>query len=109
MDQASHPASQSFVEALSEQPGLTGPVLQCRPASASRVPEASPLLAGLELGLYNFAASGLQAVGLQYTTATRGALLILVGSGPCVSCCGNLELALWRTHGQATLVRHHGQ
>ena len=38
----------------------------------------APYLAGLELGLYNFAASGLQAAGLQYTTATRGALLILV-------------------------------
>ena len=53
-------------------------VLQCRSASGSRTPEASPLIAGLELGLYNFAASGLQAVGLQYTTATRGSLLILV-------------------------------
>ena len=55
---------------------LRGPVVQCR--QGNRAPAASPLIAGLELGLYNFAASGLQAVGLQYTTATRGSLLILV-------------------------------
>ena len=86
------PVPQPSKEAPSEQPGLTGPVLQCRPASANRVPEASPLLAGLELGLYNFAAGGLQAVGLQYTTATRGSLLILVGPLHC-DCC-KLKLAL---------------
>ena len=64
--------------------------MQCR--QGNRVPEASPLIAGLELGLYNFAASGLQAVGLQYTTATRGSLLILVLPSPIASeavaaCC----------------------
>lgn len=38
-------------------------------------------VAGVELGLWNFCGSTFQAVGLQYTTATRGAFLIQVGIG----------------------------
>lgn len=36
------------------------------------------LAGGLELGLWNFCASGLQALSLELTSATRGAFLLQV-------------------------------
>lgn len=65
-------------------------------------------VAGVELGLWNFCGSTFQALGLQYTSATRGAFLIQVRSQ---SAQRNLSLPcqclmLGRTV-QATTYAHH--
>ena len=66
-------------------------------------------VAGIELGLWNFCGSTFQAIGLQYTTATRGAFLIQVTNflqAPCsMSACEVTHDCCFAT--SATTIRGH--
>lgn len=70
--------SQKLSEMCCETPGITLELKKGKIVREKCVPGATAMAAGVEMGFWNFLATSLQAIGLERTSAIRGAFIIQV-------------------------------